>query len=265
MSNGQSAALWFGILGCFPLTAVGERNIGWETFSANVAERTALTAGAEYLDGRNIEARDYDGVTLNAPVVQLNVRLGDRGEAQMGYTLWRTLRSDAVDTANGGDPWFFTKINVVSQGDYTPATAFIWGVLEPAANPPVGADNLAFYALFAFSQEWANWRVDLNVGTGIYESDRHNRQDDVTLLNSALWYRYNPLTQLGIEFNYAEEVTSRWFDFTETVESEYRRRRIALTGRYGTGYQGFATVSAGLAEQSEAWGLALGFRYRFGH
>ena len=67
-----------------PLAAQAERTIGWETFNANVIDRTSLTVGAEYLDGRNIEALEYDGITLNAPSVQLNVRLGERGEAYLG-------------------------------------------------------------------------------------------------------------------------------------------------------------------------------------
>lgn len=250
-----------------PLTAVAERNIGWQTFSAHIADDSSFTVGVEYLDGRNIEALPYDGETLNAPQVQLNLRLGSRGEAYLGHTVSRTLRGDGVDGTSGGDPWFYTKIGLWEEMDSfpAPAVALIWGVLEPAANQPFGADNLAFYAFLAFSKQLLDdVRLDTNFGIGIYESDLGDQQEDEVKFNAALWYESPDAPwQAGIEYNYDEQVTGRWYDFTQRTESEYRRRRVAITGRYGETWQGFARLSAGFAEQSERWGASTGVQYGF--
>lgn len=261
--------------------ALAERTIGWETFSAEPAETTHLTTGFSLYEGRTIQGLvlsednpEFDGRKLNAPQVQLNVSLGDRGEAVIGHTVWRTLRSEDINEADGADPWFYTKLKLFSERDWTPTTSFIWGVLEPAANPPIGADNLAFYAFLAFSKHFpvadqGRIRLDLNLGTGIYESDLRDRQDDVFKTNLALWYL--PAGQpwrAGVEFNRDQEVTGRWYDFTQGTDSRYRRERLAATvhrdrlwgdDRWGA----FGTLSTGFVEQSEDWGLAGGVTYRF--
>lgn len=267
-----------GVLAAAPAQA--ERTIGWETFSAEIGDGTRLSTGFSLYEGRTIEGRvpEFDGRMFNAPQLQLNVGLGERAEAVLGHTVRRSLSSDHEDSATaGGDPWFYTKLQFMSAGDYRPAGAFVWGVLEPAANTPVGADNLAFYAFLAFSQRWTMglgpiegaWRADLNVGTGIYESDLRDRQDDVFKFNAALWYL--PATRpwrAGVEYNRDEEVTGRWYDFTQGTAGRYSRERLALTGVRETllghdAWSAFATVSTGFVEQSEDWGLAGGVTYRF--
>lgn len=258
-------------LGCcwaalaFPMFAQAERNIGWQTFSAEIADRSTLTVGSEYLDGRNIEALEYDGVTVNAAQVQLNLALGERGEAILGHTAVRGLRGGEDEGISGGDPWFYTKIALWREQDRLPAAAFIWGLLEPAANQPFGADNMAFYAFLAFSHHFVpEVRADLNLGVGIYESDSGDQQDDEVKLNVALWYEHLEAPfGVGVEFNYDEEVTGRWYDFTQRTNSEYRRRRVALSGFYGEQWQGFGGVSMGLVPQSERFGASAGVRYRF--
>ena len=246
-----------------PAMAQADRNIGWQTFSAETTESSSVTLGAEYLDGRNIEALAYDGVTVNAPQIQLNVRLGDRGEAYLGHTVLRTLRGDDVDNGtNGGDPWFYTKIQMSEERGLWPATAFIWGVLEPAANQPFGADNLAFYTFLAFSKRFDAVRLDVNTGIGIYEDAVEGQQSDVAKLSLALWYEPpGEVWAVAAEYNYDEQVTGSWYDFTQGTETEYRRRRIAVSGQYGETWQGFARGSLGLVEQSERFGLSAGVRY----
>lgn len=246
-----------------PTLALADRNIGWQTFSAETADSSSFTLGAEYLDGRNIEALAYDGVTVNAPQIQLNVSLGDRGEAYLGHTAMRTLRNAGDDDGtSGGDPWFYTKIQMSDEQEILPSTAFIWGVLEPAANQPFGADNLAFYAFLAFSKHFDAVRLDVNTGIGIYEADSGDQQEDEVKLNIALWYEPpGDVWAVAAEYNYDEQVTGRWYDFTQRTESEYRRRRIAVSGQYGETWQGFARGSVGLVEQSERFGLSAGVRY----
>lgn len=269
------------ILGLLPLLAHAERTLGWETFTAEPAVNTTLATGFSVYEGRTIQGLvlsednpEFDGRKINAPQIQLNIALGERGEAVIGHTAWRTLRSDEIDTADGADPWFYTKLKLFRERKWSPTTSFVWGVLEPAANPPIGADNLAFYAFLVFSKHFGShdagrFRADLNLGTGIYESDLRDRQDDVFKLNLALWYlpRSQPW-RVGVEFNRDEEVTGRWYDFTQGTNSRYRRERVAATAVRDEllGYRRwavFGTLSTGFVEQSEDWGVAGGVRYRF--
>lgn len=152
-----------------------------------------------------------------------------------------------------------------------PTTSFIWGVLEPAANPPIGADNLSFYAIVALSQQVTlnprhTFRADLNVGTGVYESNRRARQDDVFKFNIAGWWLPNHSSwQWGLEFNRDQEVKGRWFDFTQGFNSQYRRQRLAFSGQLAVNpywaIQGIGSV--GMVPTSEDWGVALQIHYRW--
>ena len=280
-SNPSLSANLSGLLLCLlcvvgllvPLEA-SSRALGWETFSADIIPNSRISLGSSLYEGRNIQGLLIDGEPFagrkaNIPQAQTNLRLGQRAEAIIGYTLWRHIEDDQRSVSNGGDPWFYTKLQLWSDESWLPTTSFIWGVLEPAANPPIAADNLAFYAFLALSQSFQAppdqpMRLDINVGTGIYESKVKAGQDDIFKFNIALWWlpEQSPW-QWGVEFNRDQEVSGRWFDFTQGIESQYRRERIALTGHYELtpqwALQGVA--SYGLVSTSEDWGAALQLHY----
>ena len=271
---GALCALMASLIATIPTAS--SRALGWETFSAEIIPSNRISLGVSLYEGRNIQGllineEPFSGRKANIPQVQTNLALGHRAEAILGYTLWRSIEDDIRAESNGGDPWFYTKLQLWSGQSWLPTTSFIWGVLEPAANPPLAADNLAFYAFLAFSHGFdaapsQPVRLDINIGTGIYESKVKPGQDDIFKFNAALWWLpENSPWQWGVEFNRDQEVAGRWFDFTQGIESQYRRERIALTGHYelSPAWSAQGVASYGLVSSSEDWGVALQLHYQW--
>lgn len=234
-----------------------------QTFSAEIPAVTRLSVGIERMQGRNMGNLEQRGTLWTLPRVQVNVPLGARGEFIASHDVVRSLSEDGQTYTSGGDPYFFTKLRLIDQQRYIPATAFMYGVLEPAANPPLGADTLGFYAYLVLTQQQEAWRVDLNFGTGIFEDHARSRQTDVVIMNAALWYRPDYQWQFGGEYHYQERVDGRWFDFTQGVDSPLRRRNLAFMAVYGDEWRGFVRISRGLVAQSEDWSVATGVQFQW--
>ncbi|WLD59454.1 hypothetical protein NFC81_06655 [Salinispirillum sp. LH 10-3-1] len=262
MYNTLCKTLLAGLLVLSPGLALAN-GIFQSTWRADRPAYTSFAVGAEWAEGRNIGNLPNDGRLLTMPRVQFNIPLGERGEIIIGHDVIRALSSSTAEATSGGDPYFFTKLGLFDETQYTPATTFIYGVVEPAANPPLGPDTLEFYAFLAFSKHWGDWRGDANFGTGIFEDHARSRQTDVVIMNLALWFQPAPLWHLGTEYLYQERVEGRWFDFTQGVDSPLRRRTLAATVDYGDQIKGRLRVSRGLVEQSEDWAVSTAVVYEF--
>ncbi len=266
--NRISHRIVFALLAPLAPLSFGDARSDWVTFEAAIADHTSVSVQLDYRQGTYSGAQAYDTDTraLDAPVIQLNVPLGQRGEAVIAYPVWRSLRSADLNTGNGGDPSFFTKLLLTEPGSRRGQLAFIWGVLEPAANPPIGPDNLAFYARFAGSRRFGpsgRWRIDTNAGAAIHESDERSRQDDVITLSAALWYDAGPAWRAGIETAWEDETAGRWYDLTETTNGVYRRRSVAATLASGHDQTLFFTIRRGLVRQSGDWSFTTGVEWGF--
>lgn len=262
MYNRGIKSLLTGLLLLSPAVAIAN-GIFQSTWRADRPSYTSLAVGAEWAEGRNIGNLPNEGRMLTAPRVQFNIPLGERGEIIIGHDVIRSLDSAIESKTSGGDPYFFTKLGLFEETTYTPTTTFIYGVVEPAANPPLGPDTLEFYAFLAFTKHWGDWRGDLNFGTGIFEDHDRSRQTDVVIMNVALWYEPAPLWYVGAEYMYQERVEGRWFDFTQGIDSPLRRRTLAATVDYGDQIKGRLRVSRGLVEQSEDWAVSTAVVYEF--
>lgn len=233
------------------------------TLRADIPKHTTFALGTEWAQGRYVGPIENDGRMLTLPRLQFNIPLGERGELIIGHDVIRSIDSSTASETSGGDPYFFTKLRLFKETEVTPTTTFVYGVVEPAANPPLGPDTLAFYAFLLFSKQWNHWRGDLNLGTGIFEDHERTRQTDVVIMNAALWYAPEPLWQVGAEYHYQERVEGRWFDFTQGADSPLRRRSVAAMVEYGDQVKGRLRLSRGLAEQSEDWAVATSVIYEF--
>ncbi|MFC3888726.1 hypothetical protein ACFOSD_10035 [Salinispirillum marinum] len=262
--GGWAFSMFLGVLFYFLAVPMSAAQIPFQqTFSAEIPVMTRLSVGIERMQGRNMGDLEQEGTLWTLPRVQVNVPLGSRGEFIASQDVVRSLTEREKAYTSGGDPYFFTKLRLFDQQRYIPATAFMYGVLEPAANPPLGADTLGFYAYLVLTQQQEPWRVDLNFGTGIFEDHARSRQTDVVIMNAALWYRPNGRWQLGGEYHYQERVEGRWFDFTQGVNSPLRRRNLAAMALYGDKWKGFFRVSRGLVAQSEDWSVATGVQFQW--
>ncbi|MFY0666031.1 MAG: hypothetical protein JXQ97_15515 [Natronospirillum sp.] len=240
------------------------RGLDWYTFSAEAVKDSSLSVSASLGHGRNTGDQAIDGLSVDAPIVQLNLGLGERAEAIVGYSLYRQRNNADVSVSGGGDPYFFTKLNFYQANvEYLPSAAFIWGVIEPAANRPLGDDRLSFYALLALSWQLDDITFDVNYGAGIFESFNEDGQIDVIQFSTAAHYDVRETLRFSSEFVYEERIVGFWLDFTGGYDSPFSRRHLTLKSDFGNRLQWSASVTRGLIEQSGDWAGNVGYRYHF--
>lgn len=252
---------------CLVAQSLAAHGVGDNVFSAKPVTQSGFALGINYREAANMGDQPYSGSTIDAPVVQFDLALGDSAEAVLGLSAMRSMFGGDEEHFGGGDPYFYTKLRLAQwqQGaDSLAQLSFIWGVLEPAANRPLGDDRLTFYALLAYGFDWDNWRLDLNYGTAIAESFNPTNQIDIVQAGAALAWQMDSLWQLKGEWFYQQQTTGSWFDFTKTVSSEFDRSILRVGADYGEQQQWQVRLQHGLNRPSGDLGASLAYRWQLG-
>ncbi len=236
------------------LNPLWARALGDMLFSAEPQSQSSFALGTRAWHGANQGDQSYDGLRLEAPVLQWNLALGERAEGVLGISALRFLRGGEPEIWGGGDPYFYTKLLLLDgQPSFMPWSSqlsFIWGVLEPAANRPLGDDRLTFYAILAYGWQSGDWRWDLNYGAAIAESFSTNNQIDIIETGLRVQRQVHPEHVLALEYFHADRVIGHWLDISKAVPSPFARRQWQAQWHYGEQQQWRLALGSGLIPES---------------
>lgn len=191
-----------------------------------------------------------DGYRLEAPRVTWQKNVADQILFKASVT-WVYLDNDELSRYTLGDPSFLTTVQIWEHNSFT------IGVTEPAANRPIEPDVVRFYAFYThgiptdFAYFTAQFGPEI---PDVYDGEGQN-----DLLSVGLSARLNSLPNAELSFIRKFEVSSKWYDFTKSIESDLNRTNLTFSMNH--------SINRGWIENLE-WYAGLqendGFQYIFG-
>ena len=233
---------------------------GFETPSSAVLAHGYVGLGAEggYFKSKNLFDIALDGHVIVAPVIFVKAGFGNRLEAEITWDVYRYVTSDSQfgSTGDVSDPSFFVKLNVLRQAQW-PGLSVQLGAKEPATSNEshVGTDEADIFASLLLGKTLCKVDMHARLGIGIY-GDRNilASQEDAFLYGFLISKKINDRLQLGLEYE------------GQFYKSDHALNRMGMKGGLefllAQSWYVHGTVGVGFIEQSEAWGLLVGFAYR---
>ncbi|HLD74208.1 MAG TPA: hypothetical protein VJB34_04835 [Bdellovibrionota bacterium] len=233
---------------------------GFETPSSAVLAHGYVGLGAEggYFKSKNLFDIALDGHVIVAPVIFVKAGFGNRLEAEITWDVYRYVTSDSQfgSTGDVSDPSFFVKLNVLRQAQW-PGLSVQLGAKEPATSNEshVGTDEADIFASLLLGKTLCKVDMHARLGIGIY-GDRNilASQEDAFLYGFLISKKINDRLQLGLEYA------------GQFYKSDHALNRMGMKGGLefllAQSWYVHGTVGVGFIEQSEAWGLLVGFAYR---
>ncbi|TCS41916.1 hypothetical protein [Reinekea marinisedimentorum] len=166
------------------------------------------------------EISNEDGYRVDLPRITLQKNVADEILFRASVP-WVYLNSDndEDDRYTLGDPSFLTTVQIKEHNTFTV------GVTEPAANRPLEPDVVRFYAFYTHGIPTRLGYITGQFGPEIPDVYGGEGQND--LLSAGLSLRLN---NQPIDFTLIRkfEVTSKWWNFTKTTESELNRTNFTM-------------------------------------
>lgn len=167
------------------------------------------------------EISNKDGYRIDLPRVTLQKNVADEilFRASVPWVYLNT-EDDADNRYTLGDPSFLTTVQIQEHNTFTV------GVTEPAANRPLEPDVVRFFAFYTHGIPTRIGYITAQFGPEIPDVYGGEGQND--LLSIGLSVKSNSLP-IDLTFIRKFEVTSRWWNFTETTESDLNRTNLTFS------------------------------------
>ncbi|MBU8870221.1 MAG: hypothetical protein KOO60_05015 [Gemmatimonadales bacterium] len=223
----------------------------------------------EYFRSKNLAGLSLDENLYIFPTVTATIGLGKNGEIWIQHEAFRSIDDNQQDIhiTDGGDPSFFTKLRLAKEHATRPEISVIYGVKEPATNVPLGSDEADFFLFLAHSKTFDHSSLHFNFGIGILGNKNKSQNQDHTISyglhgKQALGNHY----QLGYEITGQYKVSGAWYEFWAPTSAPINRASLGLGAYYAIDKNNRLGIklSTGLINESESFGLLIGFDRRFG-
>ena len=233
---------------------------GFQTPVASVLPHGRILCGVEggYYESKNLFDISLDGDLIVGPVIFLKGGFGNRLDAEITWDVYRYVMDDSQfgSTGDFSDPSFFVKLNLLHE-TYWPQLSVQLGAKEPMASDSthVGTDEADIFGSLLVGKTVARTNIDVRMGIGIY-GDRNmlSAQQDAFLYGLLISKKIGNRLNLGLEY------AGRFRKYGSQLN------QMGIQGGFEwlfmKSWYLHGIASAGLVNQSESWGVKMGFSFQ---
>ena len=245
---------------CFITSSTAMAHIaGFDTSTSDILPSGTARFGTmtRYAQSMNLFDIGLTGDLIVGPMFYAQFGLGGRTEFLLHWDGYRSLYNDTTygDSADWGDPYFFTKVRVL-QGGELPKLAFSIGAKEPATSDKthVGTDETDILFKLHVTKEFGDYAFHSNWGVGIFgDRDGIASQTDAFLYSLLLEHKWSESVEIGVEFS--GQCCSNKYDLERQVI--HLGLGLSLTPVWRIQM----VTGLGLIPQSERWSILFGLEY----